>query len=238
MLDLSNLPNKAPQYDLAQLLELGCHFGHQKAKWHPKMAEYIYMEKDGVHIFDLAKTAAQIQQAYNLAYQLGSQGKNLVVIGTKKQAKDAVEELAQQAGVMHITSRWLGGLLTNWEQVQNSLRKMLKIEKGLETDQYKGYTKYEVTQLEKELVRLQRFFGGIRDLKTRPDCLFVVDPKRERNAIKEAVGLGIPVMAIADTNADPSDIDLVIPANDDSRKCIAFIVEQVLAGYTAGKQEK
>lgn len=238
MINLDNLPNKAPEYDLEQLLELGCHFGHQKAKWHPKMAEYIYMEKDGVHIFDLAKTAAQLQLAYNLVYQLGSQGKTLVVVGTKKQAKELVDEAAEKAGVMHITSRWLGGLLTNWDQVRKSLQRMIDIEKGLENGAYKGYTKYEVTQLEKELARLQRFFGGIRTLKGKPDALFVIDPKREKIAVQEARSMGVPVIAVADSNADPSDIDIVIPSNDDARKCIQFMVEQILEAYSLGKQGK
>jgi small subunit ribosomal protein S2 len=234
----NDLPDKAPEYDLRDLLEAGMHFGHQKAKWFPRMAEWIYMEKDGVHIFDLEKTSAQLQLAYNYAYQLGLQGKTLVIIGTKRQASKIVEEVAREHGLMYITSRWLGGLLTNWEQVKNSLNRMLELEKGLETGKYAGYTKYEQVQLEKELTRKKRFFEGIRDLKDRPDALFVIDPKRERNAINEARSMGIPVIALIDSNTDPSDIDLVIPANDDSAKSIRFVVEQIAQGYAAGKQDK
>jgi small subunit ribosomal protein S2 len=237
MKDFSQLPQKAPEFDLRHLLEAGCHFGHRKAKWHPLMTEWIYMEKDGVHIFDLAKTASQLQQAYNFAYDLGRKGKTLIVVGTKKQASSIVEELAQATGAMYITTRWLGGLLSNWEQVRKSIRRMRELEEGLKTGKFEGYTKYERIKMEKELSRLQRFFGGIKDLKNVPDAVFVVDPKREKNAVLEAKGLGIPVMAMIDSNTDPREIDLPIPANDDAIKSIHLVVEQVLAGYQAGKNE-
>lgn len=236
MLKISDLPDKSPDYDLAELLEAGMHFGHQSAKWHPKMKQYIYMEKDGVHIFDLAQTAAALKQAYNAAYALGKQGKSLVIVGTKRQAKEAVEEIAKAAGVPYINSRWLGGLLTNWEQVQRSLKKMLKIEDGLKTGAYQNYTKYERVQLEKEVGKLQRFFNGIRTLKNKPDALFLIDTNREKNAVREAIG-EIFTIGLIDSNCDPDSVDLVIPSNDDGRRAVEYALKVVVAGYTAGKNE-
>lgn len=234
----SDLPQKAPEYDLRDLLEAGCHFGHQKAKWNPHMAEWIYMEKDGVHIFDLAKTAGQLQTAYNFAYDLGAKGKTVVMVGTKRQAREIVSTAAKNAGMSYIVSRWLGGFLTNWEQVKKSIRKMNEIETGLKNGKYDGYTKYERVQLEKEQNKLERFFLGVKDIKATPDCVFVVDPKRETIAITEARAEGVPVVALIDSNADPDLVDLPIPANDDAVKSIRFIVEQFAAGYMAGKAGK
>jgi small subunit ribosomal protein S2 len=236
MLDLSQLPQKAPKFDLAELLETGAHFGHQKSKWSPKMSKFIYMEKDGVHIFDLAKTAAQLEIAYNYAYYLGQQKKNLIVVGTKRQAQEIVREICTTNNVMYIASRWLGGLLTNWPQVEQSIKRMKKVETGLANNEYDKYTKYEQLQLEKEVGRLRRFFDGIKDLKTAPDCLFLIDPKREKNAYKEAKIVGIPMIGIVDSNTDP-DVAIPIPANDDAQKSIRYITEAVVAGYVAGRAD-
>lgn len=233
---VQNLPNHAPEFDLAEMLEAGVHFGHQSAKWHPRMKEWIYMEKDGVHIFDLAKTAEQLRLAYNAAYELAKQGKSLVIVGTKRQARECIVDIAEANGVMYITARWLGGLLTNWEQVKRSLKRMVTIDEGLKTDKFKNYTKYERGQLEKEKIRLARFFTGIKDLKNSPDALFVIDTGKEKNAIKEANTMGVFVMGLVDTNTNPDAIDLVIPGNDDGRKSIEYIVSAVLAGYAAGKK--
>lgn len=237
MLDITNLPQKSPDYDLAELLEAGMHFGHQSAKWHPKMKDYIYMEKDGVHIFDLAQTAAALKQAYNAAYALGKSGKSLVIVGTKRQAKESVEEIAAEAKVPYINSRWLGGLLTNWEQVNKSLKKMLKIEQGLKEGAYDNYTKYERLQLEKEGGKLERFFDGIRSLKGKPDALFIIDPNREKNAVKEAENTGVFTIGLVDSNCDPDSVQLVIPSNDDGRRAIEYALKVVVAGYNAGKNE-
>lgn len=233
---VQELPNHAPEFDLAEMLEAGVHFGHQSAKWHPQMEEWIYMEKDGVHIFDLAKTAEQLKLAYNAAYELGKTGKTLVVVGTKRQAREAVEELAEKHGVLYIVARWLGGLLTNWEQVKRSLKRMVDIDEGLKTDKFKNYTKYERGQLEKEKIRLERFFAGIRSLKNSPDALLIIDSGKEKNAVKEAVNMGVFTMAVVDTNSDPEQVDLVIPGNDDGRKSIEYLVSAVLSGYEAGKK--
>jgi len=237
-IDLATLPNKAPEFDLAQLLEAGAHFGHQVSKWHPKMAEFIYMEKDGVHIFDLAKTAEQLSHAYNYAFQLGAAKKTLLMVGTKRQAREHIKAAAEDAGALYITSRWLGGLLTNWEQVQKSLKRMTYIESGLQNDTFAKLTKYERVQLEKEVLRLKRFFDGIRGMKELPDALFIVDSVREDIAVKEAHTMNVPVVALVDSNADPREVDLAIPANDDAMGSIKFIVDAVAAGYKAGRASK
>ncbi len=238
MIDLTNLPSQAPEFDLSELLEAGAHFGHQSQKWHPAMKEYIYMEKDGVHIFDLAKTASQLTVAYNYAYSLGQTGKALVFVGTKRQAREIIKLAAEDAGCLYITSRWLGGLLTNWEQVYKSLKRMLQIEEGLQSGAFNGYTKFERVQLEKEQNRLERFFSGIKTLKQRPDALFIVDPGREKNAVKESMTMGVPLMGMVDSNTDPRPLDIAIPANDDALSSIKLVVEAVAAGYKAGKAAK
>lgn len=238
MLDLSKLPDKAPDIELTDLLESGVHFGHQKSKRNPKMEEWIYMEKNGVHIFNLEKTAQQLKIAYNAAYQLGKNNKTLVAVGTKKQARDLIEAAAKESGMMYITARWLGGLLTNWEQVKVSLKKMVTIEKGLESGAYDKYTKYERVQLEKELMRLRRFFEGIRELKSQPDALFVVDVNKEDIVIREANSINTPTIAIVDSNVNPDDVTIPIPANDDGRKSLAYIIKYVAAGYAAGRADR
>ncbi len=227
--------NHAPEFELQALLEAGCHFGHQVAKWHPRMKQYIYMEKDGVHIFDLAQTATQMSAAYNKAYELGKAGKALVVVGTKKQARETILDLAKETKFPYIVSRWLGGLLTNWEQVQKSLKRMIQIEEGLKTDKFKNYTKYERLQLEKEMARLKRFFEGVRDLKNKPDALFIIDINKEKNAVKEAAATGVFTMGVVDSNANPDLVDLAIPSNDDGKAAVQYVIKQIVAGYVAGK---
>lgn len=238
MIDTSKLENVAPEFDLRELLEAGCHFGHEGSKWHPNMAEWIYAQQDGVHIFDLEKTAAQLTQAYNYLYHLGKEGKDIIFVGTKRQAREIVKEKVQESGVMWIVSRWLGGLLTNWQQVGKSLKKMIEIEEGLKGDKYKMYTKFERTQLEKDAGRYARFFDGVRKLKNVPDALFVIDPAKEKIAVTEAEMMGVPVVALVDTNTDPKSVDLIIPANDDGRSSIEFIVGQLVDAYTKGKAAK
>ncbi len=237
-IDVSKLPEKAPEVDLEALLEAGCHFGHQSKKWHPSMKKWIYGERNGVHIFDLVKTAEQMKVAYNYAYSLGKAGKVLLLLGTKRQAKDIVSKAAMEAELPYISSRWLGGFLTNWEQVKLSLKKMMDIEEGLKTGKYNNYTKYERVQLEKEVGRLARFFGGMRKLKQEPDAIFVIDAHREDVAIIEAGLTDVPVMGIVDTNTDARPVDLVIPANDDAVKSIELIVDYVIAGYKEGQKAK
>ena len=238
MIDVSKLENVAPEYDLRDLLEAGCHFGHDASQWHPKMAEWIYTQQDGIHIFDLEKTAAQLTLAYNYFYHLGKEGKVVIFVGTKRQARETVKEKAQEFKVHWIVSRWLGGLLTNWQQVGKSLKKMLEIEKGLTEDKYKMYTKFEQTQLEKEAGRYARFFDGLRELKSIPDAVFVIDPKKEKIVLKEAVMMDVPVIGLVDTDTNPQSVDIVIPANDDGRTSIEFIVNQLIQAYAKGRDAK
>lgn len=235
MQDFSNLPNVAPDFDLETLFEAGCHFGHKVKRWHPKMAEYIYTQKNKVHIFDLAKTIEQLKLAYNFLYQLGSQGKIVIFVGTKKQAREIVKAQAIDAGAMYVASRWMGGFLTNWQQIYKSIKRMNEIEAGLKGDKFDGYTKFEKVQLEKEKGRLERFFEGVVDLKGKPDAIFVVDAGKEKGAVIEAKQVGVPVVAMADSDTDPSLLDLVIPANDDSVTSVELIVKALAEAYKAGK---
>lgn len=238
MIDFSTLPDKAPDYDLTALLEAGMHFGHASAKWHPKMKPYIYMEKDGVHIFDLAKTAEQLKKAYNYLYQLGQTGKTVIFVGTKRQARDLVREAATKAEAFFIAQRWMGGMLTNWDQINRSIKHMNDIDEGLQSGRYDGYTKFERVQLEKERGRLERFFEGVKSLKGKPDCLVVIDPKHERIAMLEAEKAEIPVVALVDSNTDPGQTELVIPGNDDAVASIALVITQLTEAYAAGKKTK
>lgn len=236
MIDTNNLPNVAPEFDLRELLEAGCHFGHDASHWHPKMAQWIYMEKDGVHIFDLQKTAEQLKIAYNYFYDLGMKGKTVVFVGTKRQAREALEENVPKAGAFYITSRWLGGLLTNWEQVGKSLKRMVELEEGLAGDKFSKYTKYEQSQFEKKKNRIGRFFDGLRGMKDLPAALFIIDPRKEQNAIHEATITNIPMVGLADSNANPTALDIVIPANDDGRSSIEYIVGKLTEAYAKGKE--
>ncbi len=237
MQDFSQLPDVAPDYDLRDLLAAGCHFGHQAGDWHPDMEPWIYFQQDGIHIFDLEKTAEQLKKAYNYFYQLGHDNKEVIFVGTKRQAEEVIREQAGQAGAHWIISRWLGGLLTNWKQVSKSLRRMIEIEEGLSSDEFEMYTKYEQMQLEKDAQRLARFFDGLRGLKQLPDAIFVIDPQRESVAVKEAKIVGIPVIGLVDTNTNPNEIDLVIPANDDGRESIKLIVTELAEAYQRGQAE-
>lgn len=231
-------PAQIPEINLQEMLELGCHFGHQASKWHPKMAEYIYAQKDGIHLFDLPKVAVLLEEAAAYVYQLAKEGKTLVLVGTKKQARDVIKEAAMDASCFYINARWMGGLLTNWPQVSKSIKRMEEIREGLATDKYKGYTKYERVQLEKEQIKLERFFGGLKGLKNKPDCIFVVDPKKEHIVVAEANNVSVPVIALTDSDSDPRPVKFVIPGNDDAVKSIKFFVDHLAAAYKAGRAAK
>lgn len=224
-----------PAVDLNQLLDAGSHFGHQARRWHPKMDPYIYQKRDGVHIFDLIKTAELLETAAKFAYEIGKNGKTIIFVGTKRQAKDIVREEAIQAGAMYVVNRWLGGFISNWDQVSKSIRRMTQIKKGLEEGTYKNYTKKERVLLEKEVNRLERFFLGVAELKGKPDALFVIDVGREKTAVKEANEANIPVIGFVDSNDDPTPINMVIPANDDAARSIKYIVHIIAEAYKAGK---
>jgi small subunit ribosomal protein S2 len=230
--------SKTPEFDLQEMLELGCHFGHKASKWHPKMAEYIYGEKDGIHLFDLPKVAELLKEACAYVYKLAKEGKTLLLVGTKKQARDIVKEAALDASCFYINARWMGGMLTNWHQVSKSIKRMEEIREGLATDKYKGYTKYERVQLEKEQIKLERFFGGLKGLKDKPDCILVIDPKKERITVAEANSVNVPVMALIDSDSDPRPIQFVLPGNDDAVKSIKFFVDQITTAYKAGRADR
>lgn len=222
--------------DVKALLEAGVHFGHQSQRWNPKMKPYIYTARDGVHIFDLIKTAQQLEAAMHFARQLGKSGKKLVLVGTKRQAQETVKEIAQQYGVMFITTRWMGGFLTNWDQVSKSIRKMVRTKRDLEEGKFDHYTKYERVQLQKDVNGLERFFEGVADLKQIPDALFIVDIGEERVAAREARITNVPVIAIVDSNSNPDDADYVIPGNDDAVSSVRLLTELIVQAYAEGKK--
>ncbi len=221
--------------DLESLLEAGSHFGHQVRRWNPKMKQFIYAERDGVHIFDLAKTASQLELACQDLYEAGSTGKVVVFVGTKRQAQEIVKAAAIDAGAMYITTRWLGGLITNWEQVGKSIAKLNQMKKDREEGKFTKYTKYEQVQIDKDIVKLERFFGGVATLKRIPDMLVVADINTDLVAVKEAQGKEVPVLAIADSNTDPDLVKIAIPANDDAVGSIKVIIEALAAAYKQGR---
>ncbi|MBQ6437934.1 30S ribosomal protein S2 [bacterium] len=213
---------------LQVLFDNGCHLGHPAEKWHPRMKQWIYGVRDGIHIFDLEKTAAQLEKARARIQELKELKKSVVVVATKKQAAELVQDLAETAGLMYVVNRWPGGLITNWEQVRKSIKRMNDIEDGLAHNKFQDLTKYERLLLEKELARLERLFGGLKNLHARPDALFVVDAQKEKNAVHEALKEKVEVIAMVDTNTDPTGISLVIPTNDDAISSIRLIVSEAL----------
>ncbi len=235
MLDVTSLPDKAPDFDLQELFGAGMHYGHHKSKWQPRMTQYIHSEKNGVHIIDLAKTAQQMRLAYNLLYQLGAQKKPVIIIGTKRQARELVKQAAETSGMMHITARWLGGLMTNWSQVKKSLKDMVDTEAKLAEGSLKGRTKYELVKIEKEVSRAKRFFDGIRSMNDLPAALIIIDPGKEKIVVAEAEKVGVPVIALVDTNTNPDLVDIAVPGNDDAIKSIECFLQHMSKAYLAGK---
>ena len=221
--------------DLEQLLEAGCHFGHQARRWNPKMAPYIYAARDGVHIFDLAKTATQLEIACDALYAAASSGKSVVFVGTKRQAQSIVREEAVAAGAMYVTTRWPGGLITNWEQVGKSVKKLDTRKREKAEGKYTMYTKKENVLIDREIAKLERFFGGITSLTKIPDILVVVDVNKEIVAVKEARNRGTLVIAVCDSNVNPDLVDIVIPANDDAVGSLKLIVAALAKAYKEGR---
>jgi small subunit ribosomal protein S2 len=210
--------------DLKALLESGAHFGHQASRWNPKMKPYLYSVRDGVHVFDLAKTKEGLEKACDFVEQVTSQGGKIVFVGTKRQAREIVQEEAKKAGVPYVSERWLGGTITNWEQIKKRIDKLKQMIEDREKGEYKKYTKKEQLLIDREINRLQRFFGGIADLKDLPAAVFVVDVKKEITVVKEANQKKIPVVAMVDSNSDPDLVDYVIPANDDAVGSVKLVV--------------
>ena len=208
---------------MKQLLEAGVHFGHQTRRWNPKMAEYIYTERNGIYIIDLQKSVGKVDEAYNAIKDIAADGGNILFVGTKKQAQESIKTEAERCGMYYVNERWLGGMLTNFKTIQTRINRLKAIEMMSEDGTFDVLPKKEVINLKKEWAKLEKNLGGIKDMKGIPDAIFVVDPKKERIAVKEARILGIPIVGIVDTNCDPDDVDYVIPANDDAIRAVKLI---------------
>ena len=212
---------------MKQLLEAGVHFGHQTRRWNPKMAPYIFTERNGIHIIDLQKTVGKVDEAYNAVFEIASQGGTVLFVGTKKQAQDAVKAEAMRCGMYYVAERWLGGMLTNFRTIQSRIGRLKEIERMQEDGTFDVLPKKEVAQLKKEYDKLNANLGGIRDMKRIPDAIFVVDPKKEHLCIKEAHSLGITLIGIGDTNCDPEDLDFIIPGNDDAIRAVKLLTAKM-----------
>ena len=208
---------------MKQLLEAGVHFGHQTRRWNPKMAPYIFTERNGIHIIDLQKSVGKVDEAYKAVYEITEQGGTILFVGTKKQAQDAVKAEAERCGMYYVNERWLGGMLTNFRTIQSRIDRLKKIEKMQEDGTFELLPKKEVAQLKKEYDKLNRNLGGIRDMKRIPDAIFVIDPKKEHICVQEAHALGITLIGIGDTNCDPEDFDYIIPGNDDAIRAVKLL---------------
>ncbi|HOF98422.1 MAG TPA: 30S ribosomal protein S2 [Paludibacteraceae bacterium] len=221
-----------------ELLEAGCHFGHLKRKWNPAMAPYIFMERNGIHIIDLHKTAAKIDEAAQAMKQIAKSGRKILFVATKKQAKDLVAEKAKAVGMPYITERWPGGMLTNFPTIRKAIKKMSTIDKMMTDGTFDNISKREKLQITREREKLEKNLGSITDLTRLPAAIFVVDVMKEHIAVKEAEKLGIPIFGIVDTNSDPSNIDFVIPANDDATKSIEVILNALIDAIQEGIEER
>jgi len=209
------------------LLEAGVHFGHQTRRWNPKMKPYIFGARNGIHIIDLQKTVSLFNTVYNFVARIVSEGYSVIFIGTKKQAHDSIVEESERCGMFYVVNRWLGGTLTNFQTIKISIGRLKELEKMKSDGSINRYTKKEALKLEKELVKLEKTLGGIKDMDELPGAIFVVDPKKESIAVKEGRKLGIPVVAIADTNCDPDDLDYIIPGNDDAIRAVRLICSKI-----------
>ena len=212
---------------MKQLLEAGVHFGHQTRRWNPKMAPYIFTERNGIYIIDLQKTVKKIDDAYNFIQQLSANGETILFVGTKKQAQESIEQEARRCGMYYVNQRWLGGMLTNFKTIQTRIATLKKYETMEEDGTFDVLPKKEVIGLKKELEKLQKNLGGIKEMKKLPDAIFIVDPKKERICVQEAHALGITLIGIADTNCDPDELDYVIPGNDDAIRAVKLIVAKM-----------
>ncbi len=221
---------------MKQLLEAGVHFGHQTRRWNPKMAEYIFTERNGIYIIDLQKTVKKLEEAYNFVRELSMEGKPVLFVGTKKQAQESVKEEAERAGAFYVNARWLGGMLTNFKTIRRRIDRLNQL-KGMEEDgTFDLLPKKEVVKLHLEIEKLEKFLGGIKGMKQLPGALFIVDPRKERIAVAEAKKLGIPIVAIVDTNCDPDEIDYVIPGNDDAIRAVRLISATMANAIAEGKE--
>lgn len=221
---------------MKQLLEAGVHFGHQTRRWNPKMAPYIYTERNGIYIIDLQKTVKKLEEAYNFAREISANGGSILFVGTKKQAQDAIKEEAARCGGYYVNARWLGGMLTNFRTMRTRIDRLAQLRKMEEDGTFAMLPKKEVIKHQGEIEKLEKYLGGVKEMKKLPAALFIVDPRKERNAIMEARKLNIPIIAIVDTNCDPDEIDYVIPGNDDAIRAIRLIAAAMASAAIEGRQ--
>ena len=221
---------------MKQLLEAGVHFGHQTRRWNPKMAQYIFTERNGIYIIDLQKTVRKLEEAYNFIRELSENGESVLFVGTKKQAQDSVREEAERAGAYFVNARWLGGMMTNFTTIRHRIDRLRQLRAMEEDGTFDLLPKKEVIKLKLEIEKLEKFMGGIKDMKKLPGALFIVDPRKERIAVAEAKKLGIPIVAIVDTNCDPDEIDYVIPGNDDAIRAVKLISATMANAIIEGRE--
>ncbi len=221
---------------MKQLLEAGVHFGHQTRRWNPKMAEYIFAERNGIYIIDLQKTVKKVEEAYNAVSEIVKDGGEILFVGTKKQAQDSIKEEAQRCGMYYVNERWLGGMLTNFATVKTRIARLKELEAMIEDGTMDLLPKKEVAKLMHEKEKLDKNIGGIKDMIRIPDCIFIVDPRKERIAVQEAHNLNIPIVAIVDTNCDPEEVDYVIPGNDDAIRAVKLIAGRIADAVIESKQ--
>ncbi len=221
---------------MKQLLEAGVHFGHQTRRWNPKMARYIFTERNGIYIIDLQKTVKKLDEAYMFVRDLAANGGNVLFVGTKKQAGDSVREEATRAGAYYVNARWLGGMMTNFKTIRRRIDRLAQLRKMEEDGTFDRLPKKEVSKLNLEIEKLEKFLGGIKDMKKLPAAMFIVDPRKEKIAVAEAKKLGIPIVAIVDTNCDPDEIDYVIPGNDDAIRAVKLLSATMADAIIEGRQ--
>ncbi|MGA9172865.1 MAG: 30S ribosomal protein S2 [Thermoactinomyces sp.] len=221
---------------MKQLLEAGVHFGHQTRRWNPKMSKYIFTERNGIYIIDLQKTVKMMEQAYNFVRELAANGGNILFVGTKKQAQEAVKEEAERCDMFYVNHRWLGGTLTNFQTIRKRIERLHELERMEDDGTFDVLPKKEVILLKKEQAKLEKFLGGIKQMKKLPDAIFVIDPRKERIAVAEARKLNIPIVAIVDTNCDPDEVDYVIPGNDDAIRAVRLFTGKIADAVLEGRQ--
>ena len=221
---------------MKQLLEAGVHFGHQTRRWNPKMAPYIFTERNGIYIIDLQKTVKKLEEAYFFARDIAAEGKSILFVGTKKQAQEAIKEEAERVGMYYVNARWLGGMLTNFKTMRRRIDRLNQLKKMEADGTFDLLLKKEVIKLQAEIAKLEKYLGGVKEMNKLPGAMFIVDPRKERNAIAEARRLGIPVIAIVDTNCDPEEVDYVIPGNDDAIRAIKLISQTIANAVVEARQ--
>jgi small subunit ribosomal protein S2 len=221
---------------MKQLLEAGVHFGHQTRRWNPKMAQFIFTERNGIYIIDLQKTVKKVEEAYMFVRDVAADGGDILFVGTKKQAQDSIKEEAERVGMYFVNARWLGGMLTNFKTIRKRIERLAQLNKMAEDGTFDLLPKKEVIKLNLEIDKLEKYLGGIKDMKKIPGAIFIVDPRKERNAVAEARKLGIPIVAIVDTNCDPDEVDYVIPGNDDAIRAVKLIASTMANAIIEGRQ--